>query len=617
MGTFAWLFVSVTLIQLCRSDKILADFIRDYYEASNIHQIVIFACWDYAVDISRNIMGLDTAITYQSTADDVDLTDILRVNYYHLGIVLDFDCPFSENIIDKFSNHLPFNESYHWLVLSNLSPIPEDYLEGLALTVASELTSAIRDGNQFQLYDIYNPSYRHGGSVNVIDKGQWTPNNGLHDQLSQYKYTRRADLQQLCLNFSVVLYYPALPDFMTYLSTYMNIKMDTMTRAHYPVAMYLQDMYNFSMKIHQATTWGYLVNGSFNGLIGDIISGFIDMSLTPFEFHQSRMDFVEYAVETWYADVAFTFLHPKTSTLCNNFLKPFTNDLWWMILLVAAIYWALLLLSLILEQHYEAKTQDTEMNVSDTGLTTVAALSQQGLSDSPIFFSGRIIFLSLFFWALLLYQFYSASIVSSLMTVPPRWIKTIKDLSDSDFQVGSHFVQYYHNLFKTSTDPDVIELYNRKIKSHPNSFLSVEEGFRKVQDGGYAYLTETTATYPVLTSTFSEDQICAVEEIRLRKPRSISLIMPRGSPFKKIMNYGMRKIVQAGIMRRLQKIWRGTRPPCPENYNDRPTPMGMTEFSPALFLLSIGLAISTVILMMENLYFYIENQRYSSPIDEE
>ncbi|XP_063982332.1 ionotropic receptor 75a-like isoform X2 [Diachasmimorpha longicaudata] len=584
MKTFALLYVSVTLIQLSRSDKILVDFIRDYYEASNIHQIVIFACWDYAVEVSRNIMGLDTVVTYQSTTDDINLTDILRVNYYHLGIVLDFDCPFSERIIDKFSDHLPFNESYHWLILSNLSPIPKDYLESLALTIASELTSAIRKGNQFQLYDIYNPSYRHGGSVNVVDKGQWTPNDGLQNKLSEYKYIRRADLQQLCLNFSVVLYYPPLPDLMTYLSTYMHIKMDTMTRAHYPVAMYLQDMYNFSIKIHQATTWGYLVNGSFNGLIGDIISGFIDMSLTPFEFHGIRMDFVEYAVETWYADVSFTFLHPKTSAL---------------------------------QQHYEATTQDTEMNVIDTGLTTVAALSQQGLSESPMFFSGRITFLSLFFWALLLYQFYSASIVSSLMTAPPRWIKTIKDISDSELEVASHFVQYYHNLFKTSTDPDVIELYNRKIKSRPNRFLSVEEGFRKVQGGGYAYLTETTATYPLLSSTFSEDQICAVEEIRLRKPRSISLIMPKNSPFKKIMNYGLRKIVQSGIMHRLQKIWRGARPRCPENYNDRPTPMGMTEFSPAIFLLCIGLIIAMAILVMENLYFYFENRHRSLSIDAE
>nr|WGC55093.1 ionotropic receptor 1 [Psyttalia incisi] len=245
--------------------------------------------------------------------------------------------------------------------------------------------------------------------------------------------------------------------------------------------------------------------------------------------------------------------------------------------------------------------------------------SSTGLSDSPNFFSGRITFLSLFFWALLLYQFYSASIVSSLMTVPPRWIKTIKDLGDSDFEVGSHFVQYYHNLFKTTTDPDVIELYNRKMKDKPNKFVPVEEGFKNVQNGRYAYLTETTAAYPVLMSTFSEDQICAVEEIRLGKPRSISLIMPRGSPFKKMMNYGMRKIVQTGLMHRIQKIWRGSRPRCPENYNDRPAPMGMAEFSPALFLLCIGLMISILILTMENLYFYIENHqmiRHESEVDD-
>ncbi|XP_011296660.1 glutamate [NMDA] receptor subunit 1-like [Fopius arisanus] len=603
--------ISVLFIRLCRSDRILIDFIRDYYEASNIHQIVIFACWDYAADITRNIMGLDTVISYRPTTFDIDLTDILRVNYYHLGVVLDFDCPLSDNVIEKFSNHLPFNESYHWLVLSHLSSIPMKYLEVLPLTIASELTSAIREKDEFQLYDIYNPSYRHGGSVVITDKGRWTPRNGLHDKLIQYKYTRRTDLQQTCLNFSVVLYDPPLPDFMTYLSTYMSIEKDTLTRAHYPVAMYLQDMYNFSMKIHQATSWGYPVNGSFDGIIGDIISGVIDMSLTPFVFHTGRMDFIEYIAETWKFEAKFTFLHPRISTLRNNFLKPFTDDLWWMILLVGAVYWTLLLLSLVLEHHYEGKHEDTEMTAIDTGLTTVAALSQQGLSDSPNFISGRITFLSLFFWALLLYQFYSASIVSSLMTPPPRWIKTIKALTDSHLDVGAQNISYYWNYFETATDPDVVELYNRKMKSrkeHPNAFLPLDRGFKQIQKGGYAFLCGTIATYPIVQAQFLEEQICGLEEIRIAKPLRLSLIVGKGSPFKKMIIYGVRKIIQSGIIYHLDSIWHVPRPECPKTYENKPTPMGIQEFSPALFLLAIGLGMSVMLLMMEYVHSYMENR---------
>lgn len=46
-------------------------------------------------------MEHDTFVTYQSIEHHVDLTNILRVHHYRLGVVIDFDCPFSENIIDE------------------------------------------------------------------------------------------------------------------------------------------------------------------------------------------------------------------------------------------------------------------------------------------------------------------------------------------------------------------------------------------------------------------------------------------------------------------------------------------------------------------------------------
>ncbi|THK33137.1 ionotropic receptor 75a [Diachasma alloeum] len=614
MKVFVAILIAFALIHACQSDNILAVFMRDYYKACDIHQIVIFACWENAAHLARNIMGLDTVVAYQSITNGVDLRNILLVNYYRVGVVLDFDCPFGESILDEFSTQLHFNESYHWLVLSKFTTIPVNYLGRLSLTIASELTFATRADDVFKLYEIYNPSYRHGGAVRIITKGEWIPGTGLirvQYSLSEYKYKRRADLQGLSLNFSLTLANRPLPDLLTYLSSPTNRELDPMTRSQYPLALYLQDMYNFSMKLHQATTFGYLVNGSYNGIIGDIISGFIDMSITPFEFHVPRLKVIDYAVVTWYADTTFVFLHPKSSTLRNNFLKPFTNDLWWMILLVAAIYWLLLLLSLLLEQHHQAGTRDASLSAIETGLTTLAALSQQGLGDSPNFYSGRITFLSLFFWALLLYQFYSASIVSSLMTPPPRWIKSIKDLSESDIEVGAREHPYFHNYFEKMTDPDCIELYDRKMKSptkNRNGFLPVDRGFKKVQEGGYAFITESAVTYQILHDTFSEDEICALQEVRVGRPRWLAPILPKNSPFKKMIIYGLRKMVQSGLLNRLQKIWRASRPQCPESYNTKPTPMSMKEFSPALILLCIGVIISVVTLMMEYLYFYLETR---------
>lgn len=108
-----------------------------------------------------------------------------------------------------------------------------------------------------------------------------------------------------------------------------------------------------------------------------------DMSISPFEFAAFRSPYIDHVVPTWYTDFTFTFLHPKKSTLRNNFLKPFADDLWWAVLLVGTVFWAILSISLMLEQRYQYGVQDVQTGAVETGLTTVAALSQQGKISFP------------------------------------------------------------------------------------------------------------------------------------------------------------------------------------------------------------------------------------------
>lgn len=51
----------------------------------------------------RNIMELDTVVSYVKITPTLlnKIEDILRVNYYHIGVFLDFDCPFSNIILEK------------------------------------------------------------------------------------------------------------------------------------------------------------------------------------------------------------------------------------------------------------------------------------------------------------------------------------------------------------------------------------------------------------------------------------------------------------------------------------------------------------------------------------
>nr|QNL15111.1 ionotropic receptor 64a [Aulacocentrum confusum] len=558
-------------------------------------------------------------ISYHQISDKIDLKSILHVDYYHIGVLLDYDCEKSMSFLDQFSRLLVFNESYHWLMLTESSAPPVDVLRDLPLSVDTEMTVAMRNNDSFQLLDVYNPSHRHGGRVNITYKGQWTPQGGLRNQLTQFKYRRRQNFNLLPLNFSIVLLYPPKPDFHTYLTEPINPHLDSMTRYHYALVMQLKDFFNFSMNLQQAKTWGYLVNGTFNGILGDMVKGIVDVSIAPFQYKEERMDVCEFTVETWTVRPMFIFRHPRTSDVRNGFLKPFAKEIWWFVLLGGLIYWIFLYGTAKIGIYFsKSDAENTLMSIpaSETGLITLAAVSQQGLSEGPTNISGRIVFLSLFLWALLLFQFYSASIVGSLLSPPPRWITTLKNLSDSSLDCAMEDVAYSYDYYATTTNPMSLEFYDSKIKptkkNPKGSYLKAAEGLNRMRKGAFAFHLDTATGYRIIQDTFSEDEICELQEVELLTPRVTTLVTAKHSPFKKMIIYGLRKIVEHGITNRLRKVWHHSRPKCPESHSSKPQPVPMGEFSPALFLLLMGLAFSVFVMLAEYLHYY-----YNRPVDKE
>lgn len=84
--------------------------------------------------------------------------------------------------------------------------VPREILDPLPLSINAEMTVVLQGHDRlYSLYDVYNPSYRHGGKLNVTYMGNWSPENGLIVELTQYKYKRRGNLYGMYLNFSIVV----------------------------------------------------------------------------------------------------------------------------------------------------------------------------------------------------------------------------------------------------------------------------------------------------------------------------------------------------------------------------------------------------------------------------
>ncbi|XP_033227797.1 ionotropic receptor 75a-like isoform X2 [Belonocnema kinseyi] len=404
--------------------------------------------------------------------------------------------------------------------------------------------------------------------------------------------------------FQQVNYEPR-PDFHTYLTTPVDRHLDNMHRFNYNLVLQLRDYYNFSMHLTRATSWGYLINGTFNGIIGDMIKGIVDIGVTPFMFKSERIDVCEYTVQSYFARAAIIFRHPKTNDIRNNFSKPFTEDVWWIIAITVVIYWGMVYFITKFEKKYiEKSRRKTNYPALDSLMNVLAAATQQDSTDLPTFYSGRIAFLSLFVWGLLINQFYSASVVGFLLSEPTRFINTLEDLVNSNLEVGIEDMAYNYDVFATTTDPVVINLYHRKIaadkKRKKANFMSAIEGLEKVRKGGFAFQVDVATAYKIIDETFKEEEICELAEITLLPGKHTSTATAKHSPFKKMVTYGLRQVIEHGTAERLKHVWQHKRPKCPESHSSKPTPVPLTEFTPLIFLLVLGSSVSAIIMLVEN-----------------
>lgn len=141
--------------------------------------------------------------------------------------------------------------------------------------------------------------------------------------------------------------------------------------------------------------------------------------------------------------------------------------------------------------------------------------------------------MNLLIFSIFLYNYYTSSLVSSLLSTKPNVFKTIKELCNSDLKFGIEDQPYTITyILQMKDDIYIQDLNSTKIyqMGKPN-FFSIEDGIAKVKEGGFAYHTEVTSAYPLITKTFVQDEICDLNEIDFVPPGAIALLTPKHSQY--------------------------------------------------------------------------------------
>ncbi|XP_065075518.1 uncharacterized protein Ir64a [Ochlerotatus camptorhynchus] len=667
----------------------------------------------------------------------------------------------------------------------------------------------------FALFDVWNPGYISGGRLNVTAMGNYTVDRRdgsggkLHVRFHESTVVRRRDMNGLRLKIMTVVTQKPRKPFEVYLSTPTDTHLDSVHRYNFGLMSYLKSYFNFSFIMRRTKSWGYLRNGTFDGMIGALARREVDLGGSPMFFRQERHRVVSYTTRSFMERPCFIFRHPRRQdTVRNPFLLPFETVIWYLMVICGAILVVVLFTSFYLEdsgfvrrgkssihankfgslnieddesyygdsfhfnggsiekrrqqlhhrqrgtkenvlfndtnknndddprhhrdhrlgrcsrrvrrrktlsrrqllnqhQQWEAARKDVDgannsgKNINTTGkaengagnmLQKIVRFAQlnaafqdddradasaaqdarqsgstysnyraEKLSKSIVLFLGGVcqqvsfkalwellIYSSLFYmrsmlplclsnskeWMLglseiprlasgkctsmfilifgyLMFQYYSASIVGSLLMEPPKNIRTLRNLIDSRLSLGIEDIPYSRDYFVRTTDEDSLELFrtrisflNPKTGQNESHFSNAADGLGLVKMGGNAFHVAISAGYKIIRETFSEREVCELAEIDMfpKSSQWMVAIVQKNSPYRDVITYGLRRLNEAGIMDHQRHVWQEPKPKCVRKMAATDLIVGMDSVYSAFILLLTGAVVSIGLLLIEILH---------------
>ncbi|XP_015518459.2 ionotropic receptor 75a-like isoform X1 [Neodiprion lecontei] len=578
---------------------------RDYFFYKQVPSVVAFLCEHASRDLEFNKMlsseGMRVAIFYPGF--EFSLEKVMAATYSQFGVFLDLNCgsEYSEFILTESSKLRTFNDSYIWLLFGENLNESVDLLHDETFSIGTDLVIATPRLNEYTLYDVYNPAKERGGKLNVTELASWHNETGFNVTLNQEKYQRRANFHGLQLKVIAVTQYR--PDDMSieeYLQDHTTKALDSMTKFGFAILSHLGDIFNFTMDIEETSFWDQVTeNGTHLGMVGILHRSEADISATPALLFKERAILIKAIHPVWPWRTCFMF-RSMASRVSDEFIRPFSTKSWIVTAVVVTI--SVIVLGLTLKVELVKDRFNTWIEV---GFVATGIMCQQGSLLVPTSISSRLVVLNLLYFSILIYNYYSASVVSAQLNQPlEKMNDSMHQLAQSNLQIAAEPITYTNFGLTAQKDWEIKEFYVKRWKplADRTRYIPLEEGFARVAKGGFAYHTDPNTGYPYVERLFTNQMICELTEVHLFRPQMMSLSGRHNSPFTEMAKIGALKLSSAGLLTRQQKRWMARKPMCIRDSFILQS-ISILTTAPAFIILFVGIFLASMICLWENLIF--------------
>ncbi|XP_041976439.1 ionotropic receptor 75a-like [Aricia agestis] len=567
------------------------------------------------------VNGMRVSVTFiDEDPQTTQLDRILVREKGPVGVLLNAGCPNVPSILQQASRHSLFDAMHMWLILDSADAVLEMELQQLNLSVNADVVVARSVGTYIELIDYFNYGKIQGNSLEIITIGKWHPKKGLSITSNRFKYYDRWNFNNLTLRaVTVILDKPTnfRPTEMLSSVGY-SAGVAVMTKIATQQLDVLKEKHNFRFNYTIAGRWiGSPERNSTLAVTNSLYWREQDISCTCARIFPQWLNWVDvFYPPTTKLETKFYYLilDKGVGKYENRFLSPLSPGVWRCAIAAVVACGVLLAAAAMLERHSEPG--------SYAFFSVFAVICQQAFEDGIIMFEetfssqGRRLILTVVgITSMLLYNYYTSSVVSWLLSAAAPTLQDLDALVASDLELVFEDIGYsrqwldnpgfyYFSGFKNPKEDILRERKVTRAKRSVKLLQDAEAGIQLIRSGEYAYHTEPYTAYQVISRTFDDRALCELGALQMMRPASVYIMAQKNSPYKEFFVWSLLRLLERGHTSAARARVSGSTPMCSGR---TPRALALGQAAPAFAVLGLASILAVVILACEIIHHRYNN----------
>ncbi|XP_045610633.2 probable glutamate receptor isoform X2 [Procambarus clarkii] len=357
--------------------------------------------------------------------------------------------------------------------------------------------------------------------------------------------------------------------------------------------------------------YGSYRNGSWTGMIGDVLSGRAHVVVAHLSQTYSRALVIDFSsVLLKFSYRIFAQPHGGSAASWTAYTRPFSTGLWvglvLTLMVLATVYAAVshcycLMLARAAGRGLRRSITTYREWKRECPLLVWAAITQQGWPTSPDAGALRVLFWMMYVIGVVVAASYSATLVSFLTVINDQLpFESLEDLKKlPKFRLGIQKGSVLEELFKSQK---FLEYWETLIEPYSNTVVKTYTELRALalKSNNYAYV-----------GSFEVQILDPVGACTMKSARQHLLFndgalgWPQGSPYLQLFDHFINKFRESGLLKKLMDVWYPRPYACP---GQPVVALGLQQVFTAFVLLSLGAGLSFLLLSLEKFIIQCRTQ---------